>query len=92
VGGLQLHPLDIEDVKFRCYQKFSQTLEAIVSKFSYVDSFRVLFPCTRAFSWHKRGQLAARLHWVYLPPLLKSRLVWLTTSPQPLITIPTYFC
>jgi exonuclease III len=68
-----LHPMDTEDRDFRKHHKFSQALEAIVSELSYVDAFRVLFPCTIAFSWHRRGHLAARLDRVYLPPLLESR-------------------
>jgi hypothetical protein len=68
-----LHPMDTEDGDFRKHHKFSQALEAIVSELSYVDAFRVLFPCSIAFSWHRRGQLAARLDRVYLPPLLESR-------------------
>jgi hypothetical protein len=68
-----LHPMNTEDRDFRKHHKFSQTLEAIVSELSYKDAFCVLFPCTTAFSWHMRGQLASRLDRVYLPPLLESR-------------------
>jgi hypothetical protein len=38
--------MDTDDRDFRKHHKFSQILEAIVNELSYMDSFRVLFPCT----------------------------------------------
>jgi hypothetical protein len=51
----------------------STTLPALLSAASYSDSFRVLHPTTRVFSFHRRGYEASRLDRVYLPPLLESR-------------------
>jgi exonuclease III len=68
-----LHLQDTEDVHFRSTHKCSLVLEALVAELHYVDALRVLHPCARSFSWHRRGQASARYDRVYLPPLLEAR-------------------
>ena len=63
-----LHQLDTEDDRFRVNYRFSQALEDTVSEFRYMDSFGVLHPCARAFSWHRQGQLSSRYDRAYIPP------------------------
>jgi hypothetical protein len=65
-----LTQLDTEDRAFCKGRKFCEALQNIVSVFFYVDTFRVLHPCARQFSWHRRGDASIRLDCAYLLPLL----------------------
>jgi len=62
--------IDLENVVDR---RICPVLCAIVHDFLYVDSYRVLHPNIRMFSWFRRGAGAARLDRLYLPPLWAGR-------------------
>ena len=49
------------------------SLASILRDFSYTDAFRALHPVARIYSFHRRGNPAARLDRAYLPPILESR-------------------
>jgi exonuclease III len=67
--------IDPQDVQGATYyaNKYSVELDQIVQEHSYCDAYRVLFPATVRYSWHRRGFAASRLDRAYLPALLEDR-------------------
>jgi len=51
----------------------SPALATLLTAGEYVDSFRVLHPTARVFSFNRPGAPSSRLDRIYIPPLLESR-------------------
>jgi len=61
-----------DDVEIFEQYKLSPALVSIVSDFLYCDSYRILHPCTKQFSWFRRNMSASRLDRLYLPKIFES--------------------
>ena len=49
------------------HAKGSEALRGLVQRHKLVDSYRVLHPCEKRYSWFRRGYAASRLDRLYLP-------------------------